>query len=189
MEFCCKNIIEQCESFISFLRTTNKGCFLVRNLNINIETCSINTHNLLSRKPKDTDPETHLKVNEYYFARLGWSVRNGVFCYGVSDSFDSLDHPYYGLPYLLFPVGNFEAVYAPGIYDFTVAFSMRGNISEDQFIRELNYTSTNIEKAMTVVLERFRSAEIIVRCEQYFLLNLKYREELIKMIWSDNHEK
>lgn len=179
-------IFTKCEEYINILRNGEPGCFLLRAINtheIDIKICHSAIKN---RKPTGMPPKIHAKLNEHFEPIFTWPVRNGVFTYGVRDNLKDIK-TVYGTTYLFFPIGKFKYVYDPEIFDLYASYTefVTGSDSDiDSFINSISYSDKNINRAMSNIIREKKSAEIIINCEKYYLVSLKYVDELKRLIWA-----
>jgi hypothetical protein len=183
-----QDVIDNCGEYINILRKGEKGCFLIRgvhNDNIDIEYRELS---IAYRKPRNMPLQYHNAMNKHFEKTIGWPVRNGLFSFGVKTNYSKLNDLGYGTSYLLFPCGHFQYVYDPEKFDLYGSlndFINNGKSDSpiNSFIDSINYLTDDINNAMSKIVSDFRSVEIIINCDNYYLINMKYVSKLIKLIW------
>lgn len=127
--------------------------------------------------------EMHNNLNIYFNEIFGWNVRNGLFCFGVTENYGDLTDLGYGTTYFFFPIGKFRYVYDSKIFDLYFYLNeFNGDIKND-FINSINYVDTGLFSIIPNTGEDGRSVEIMMECSDYYLVNTKYSEELVELIW------
>ena len=110
-----------------------------------------------------------------------------MFAYGISYNYSNKKNLGYGKTHLLFPIGDFEYVYDPDIFDLFVHqhhfWKDESNRDITKFIDSIKYLDYDLDKIISIVVQDERSVEIIINCNEYFLVDTKYADELIKLIW------
>lgn len=82
-----------------------------------------------NRKPRDTDVRYHNAINRAFLSVFGWKARGqGLFVTG-----DQKFAEVYGIPYLIFPVGDFKFVYSPVFKDLWLG----AGVSDEMFMQTL----------------------------------------------------
>jgi hypothetical protein len=181
-----KNVITECRSYIQTLRKGEKGCFLVRSIHddIDIQRFDHSTH---ERTPLNMDQSVHKAVNQHFLNIFKWQVRNGVFCFGVKDPSHMMAGLGYGRMHLMFPCGEFEYVCDHEIFDLYAHYRdfliLEPKAELSEFIGSINYSNISLEDVMSRVSAFNRSAEIIINCQTYYLVNLRYIDTLSDIIW------
>lgn len=184
-----KNVINDCGAYIDFLRTISKNCFLTRGIfdkGIDIIKKPLS---VAKREPKNVGQNLHNILNSHYTEIFGWPVRNGLFCYGITMNLEKeIKDLGYGKTHLLFPCGKFRYVYDPKIFDLAAhhyKFNKEHNDGKDfqNFIKTINYLDSGLSDYISKEQFELRSVEIILNCEFYYLLDVKYSKELTKIIW------
>lgn len=178
-----KTLLEDCKPYIDTLRQCDRGNLLVRAYKGEIHELELFDHNLEFRPPLNTPLEIHNRVNELLESKLGWKVRNGIFSYGIN----ILEHePYdlgYGKNYFVFPKGDFEFAYSLNVFDFFGLIS-HNKLDDNQLLETLDYQSTNLCKAIkTITDEEHFSNEIMLKAHQYYLVDIRMKEQVINLIW------
>jgi len=180
-------VIEDTKDYVDFLKSGVKGCLLTRCTKQKIKDIEYKTKNLLIREPLNTPFEVHSALNQYFIGNFGWPVRNGLFAYGMCNKFTDEDALGYGETYLLFPKGKFRYVFDPNIFDLYKHQLNFGKLNTKleikEFIKSINYQSTDLDKFIHIIKYRERSVEIMVRCNSYYLVDVKYSNEIIEKIW------
>lgn len=182
------NVLEESQYFIKHLQNLEKGSFLIRGVtdqNVDIKKKSLSIKN---RVPKNVSQKIHDRLNEKYTKIYGWPVRNGLFTYGVKSDYDNIRDLGYGKTHLLFPCGQFQYVYDLNIFDLAAEHykycKQKGGEYINEFLKTVEYVNKDLIAAMSkIVFENQRSVEIIINCDEYYLINTKYAPELIKQIW------
>jgi hypothetical protein len=181
-----KDVFSECTAFIQLLRQVKEGCFLIRSVHEDIDIQRY-SHSTYERTPRNIDESLHKAVNQHFHNIFKWSVRNGVFCFGVTNPTYGLPDLGYGRSYLMFPCSEFEHVCDSEIFDLYAHhhefFTIYPNAQISQFIGSINYSNSNLQDAMSRVASFNRSVEIIINCQHYYLVNLRYVDELVDLIW------
>lgn len=179
-------VLAECTAYIQGLRQGKKGCFLVRSVHEDID-IQRRRHSTRHRTPRNMDKVVHEEVNEHFLKTFKWAVRNGVFCFGVSNPSHTMKNLGYGRSHLLFPCGELNYVCDTDIFDlyehYRSFFSANPKAEISEFIESIHYSDSNLQFMMSQISRYDRSTEIIINCEYYYLVNLKYVEELINRIW------
>jgi hypothetical protein len=183
-----KVILENCQEYVNLLKTGEKGCLLIRGVLQDEFDFKLCKWDISQRTPRDMPVDYHNGLNTHFEKIFGWPVRNGLFTYGVKSNFRDLTDIGYGKSYLIFPCAQFKYVYDPNIYDLFEHYYeyCRNELDKaniQSFIETIHYFDTDIGKAMANSVHDFRSVEIMINCEQYYLINIKYVEEIIDLIW------
>lgn len=181
-------VIENCKEYIEILQAGEKGCFLIRGIQVDDIDIKLFPHSVEFRKPRDTHIDLHNAINEHFENQFGWKVRNGVFTYGTKTNGHKLT-THYGTTYLIFPCGKFTYVYDSEIYDLTGTYNEFERESCDflkEFIKSIYYTNKELSKAIANIIFDKKSAEIIINCKEYYLVNLEYIDELTNLIWGNS---
>jgi len=193
VKYIIETLKQNCLPFIENLKECKKGSLLIRAIcdiegdkrnKYNVKTnFSINefdhTPELRSRIPRGMPVEIHLALNDKFIKQFGWKVRNGIFCYGVDGTFYIEDVNKWGTNYLVFPIGEFKFVYSPDDYDLTESAK-----KDDFSVENVKYIDDNLCKAINLRdKSKVKSNEIIIKADSYFLINLKYANDIIEMIW------
>jgi hypothetical protein len=178
-------VLKNCQNFIKVLKEGEKGCFLIRAVKDSEFQIKRYKSLLSKRVPRDMPKDYHKALNMHFTKIFGWPVRNGVFSYGVKSNITTLTSKY-GKVYLLFPCGKFKFVYDQDIHDLYGSLSEFDNDSDKRlklFIDSINYTDKNLNKGMSKIIYNKESAEIIIKCRSYYLINIKYTKDLTSLIW------
>lgn len=121
------------------------------------------------RKPLDTHPTLHQKLDDWFFENFGQRPRTqAMFCFGDSRSgVDATDH--YGTTYAVFPIGKFEYVWSPDVQDLYSQMEESGDNKYldsdedfDEYMKGLHYRDDNLWKAVT------SKNELMVSCKKYY---------------------
>jgi hypothetical protein len=155
----------------------------------------------LNRNPVDMPESTHIKLNDEFIKKFGWSVRNGIFCLK-----DKLSAQRYSLIYsekynkrfkiyLFIPVDDFKYCWSPKYndlyteilgypakfsYGFTSTTSIAGykdkieSIVGDKEIKEIvsTYKDTDLEKSGPNDYGYiYDQCEISINCKEYLLID------------------
>lgn len=180
-------INNNCTQYLSFLKTCRKGTFLIREVNDNFEFKKIKV-SIDFRKPRNMPIDFHNLVNDYFFDKFGWKVRNGVFCYGSSKNKNDIITSY-GVPYLFFPSNHYKYVFDSNIFDlykFQFESSIDSDYSHSNILGKINYQDNGLSEFINKDIEDGKSVEIIINCKEYFLVDMKFKEILTKKIWGRN---
>jgi hypothetical protein len=185
--FSIQDVITDCGPYVQALRQGKEKCFLVRSVpdyEIDIQRCFHSAH---KRNPLNMDEGVHKAINLHFLNIFKWQVRNGVFCFGITSPTHGMMNLGYGRAYLMFPCGEFDYVYDDDIFDLYVHyrdfFSMYPDAELSQFIGSINYSNKDLKNVMSRVSSFGRSVEIIVNCQNYYLVSLKYIDDLVDLIW------
>jgi hypothetical protein len=140
------------------------------------------SHTSEGRRPKDMTIWVHHYLNELFVKKIGWPVRDGVFCY------NSAHTDVYGPTMWMFPIGDYKYCWTPDLEDLFFEFSsfkaehIMNNIKDrlDQNPKSIKNDSIR-EWAKSVVEykkyynKHFGKAgiknEISVWCDDYYLVS------------------
>ena len=131
------------------------------------------------RKPRDTPLEVHNYLDNALKKKFGWKVRSeGVFA-------TSQERTGYGTSYIFFPIGKYKYVFSTQILD--LYGHLGGGYMSDGYLE----ISTNIE-IINDAINTYKSSdmkeametmhEIIFKCDEYYMINMKYQNVLYKYI-------
>jgi hypothetical protein len=142
------------------------------------------------RTPKDTWPEIHQIIDDWFFQKFGYRYRsNAIFAVSNVHTAES-----YGHPCLIFPRGHFRFCYSPDVEDLWdgVKMTLHKNFkstvqklatieSDEHFEQAVNqiisklegagYTETNLREAIGYV---YGSSEIMIGCKDYYYVKAKW---------------
>jgi hypothetical protein len=124
------DVFDRCKPYIDIIKSCDGQRLLFRGFNFKGE--DIKDDVLLSiyaekhitikeikhrwnRIPLDTPEEIHDLLNTKFVEKFGWEARNGVFCY-LKDATHNTSTGY-GVPYMIFPIGDFEYLWSPNVFD------------------------------------------------------------------------
>jgi len=173
----------KCKPYIEALKRCERNHLLVRGSNDIIKNIKKYNHNLEYRNPRNMPINLHNCLNSKFENVFKWKIRNGVFCYGYDLTKDIKYNLGYGPNYLIFPIGEFEFVYSPNIFDLYGYFSDSNSLFKDK-INDLIYVADDLNKALKTVEEgNDFSNEISLKTTEYFLVNFEFKDKIIEMIW------
>lgn len=175
-------IRKNCNPYLETLRITDQK-ILVRGSHSNIETYKEYNHNLNERRPLNMPIDIHDKLNHHFEPEFGWKIRNGVFCFGIDINKNISHNLGYGNNYYFFPKGEFEFVYAPKIFDLFEYFNEPNTDKNDKFVN-IQYKSNDFAQAVLTTIDPDFSNEISLKVNEYYLVNMKYKEQIKKIIWT-----
>ena len=200
----------ECSSYLNELKACEKGYLLTRSVRAEIIDWSLNDHSeiLKNRRPTTMNEHVHALINDECELKFGWKIRNGAFCHGydvVNGKLPSKGE--YGTRYMFFPTDKeFKFVYEKNVVDLARNFDdMKGkfealvesgkSLLDQEFERlvidvkikigTLEIADKTLEYALLSGETGGLSHEISVRTESYYLVNMKYIEQIVKMIWED----
>jgi len=120
-----------------------------------------------NRKPRDTSSKIHSLMNSYFESKFGEPFRNAMFVTGFEAHAAK-----YGIPYLVFPAGDFTFAWSPRVKDlFQQTYSMSDSITEEEFNEWMDkqiYSNTDLKKAIK------QRNEIMIRGSGYYGINIGY---------------
>lgn len=161
-------IRRECRSFLEHA----DGHLLLRGVNLHeLKGKSENVYLKQVRKdrmPRDTDPEIHQALDEWFFKKFGIHARSKSM-FGVGDTERgrriTLD---YGDVCAVFPRGDFKFVWSPSIKDLFDYALIHSSESAEliALLEKKGYTTSNLPKALE------SGHEIMVECESYFAVPL-----------------
>jgi len=140
---------------------------------------------LEDRKPKDTSPEVHDAINQYFTKKFGAPFRNAIFA--TSDVDQAGEYAFGGYRtgeiYTIFPVGKFKYIWSPQIPDLLDSiyeYDLPGTTAGGEWKRFADerlstYQSTDLKSAIN------SSHEVMIRCEEYY--GIKYTDEIDYKYW------
>lgn len=198
-------VVENCQPFLNMLKEFDDTPYLFyRGVPEKIEDIKV-FKPLENRTPRDTQKYLHDLINKYSKKKFGWEIRNGVF---VTHSKNEADR-YHGIPgdnsYVTFgstnlflPIGDFKFLYNPNISDFTeyiyqqrmVPFSdwkaSTGNnkYTKSDWQRDLRLFAQECVDDYTDKVSYYGmyGREISFNVKEYYLINLKYEGNILKLI-------
>jgi len=174
----CKKWINESNGQFAFRGMKNKPLFIKHDVRKN-------------RKPKDTSKSQHELMDNVMNDKFGWHPRSeGLFCSG-----DMMSTTDYGVPYMIFPIGDYRYVWNPKVKD---SFLDTSNFSswwvqllsiaiEDKFLNKFimekstkkmlkGYIDTGLSNALR------RDNEVMVECKEYYAI----RAESIHSVYNDD---
>ena len=212
-EISLDKVFDDCNSYIETIKKCEKGKLLHRGFKQNYDKIKLIEHNW-NRQPVDTPDHIHDMVNEWFVEYHGWKARNGVFCVGnnkktvygtnyllfpvgdfnylynknVNDLFGDHEMEMYD-SYL--PEEDIEDMWFQHCgddekcIDDNIAYSKFYDEIIEEYREEFYKHLKNIVKQYqdNNICETFRQ-EIIVKCDEYYLIPIDYEEEIIKRIWN-----
>lgn len=143
------DVFKECSQFINELKTSPKGTFLIRSLEMSQDIVSFD-HNLKNRQPADTPKNIHDILNKLFKEKFGWKVRNGVFTLaakypeqsiksGYATGTKILKTGYSFTTYLFFPVDNYEMIWSPKIKDLYYFLDKKDILSPDWYKANIDF--------------------------------------------------
>ena len=183
-----ETIFKDCDYYINLLRKSNAFKLLYRSSKDSANFYKLKTSNLdRGRKPKDMGIVMHNLLNDKIFKpSFGWNVRDGIFA-------SSKILPYYGEPYLFFPVGNFEYVWSPTVRDLYEDMFNKSNLKALDFLyyyadekeKEAytlkDLTEDEVKKSIINLQQMYQNNdfkmavrsenEISFKCDKYYIVN------------------
>lgn len=178
-----EKIFRDCAYYIDLLKNCKRGYFLLRGTFNKIDGIQKFQHDSNFRKPRDTPQNIHDKINDFFLEKFGWKIRNGVFTYG----FDVLSNEPTDLGYgdfkLFFPIGDFNFVQNSEHFDLYGALHQR-KTDIDTFISGLQFYQDDLCASMNTRQDYHDFGnETSIKTNEYYLVNLKFAEELAIKIW------
>lgn len=147
------------------------------------------------RLPKDTDPEIHKFLDDYFKKKYGWKWRSE----GVFTSADQ-NVAGYGEKCLFFPMGNYRYLYHPKVSDTNDIITSMDNIDVYQRdAKEEDPNGYNFADIMFEYLDDYKQdgitaylktggrgtpIEVIWKVEKYVLVRTRYENELYQALWN-----
>lgn len=123
---------------------------------------------LHDRRPMSTAQIKHERYNEFFEVMFGEPFRNSLFVSGNEDM-----AKFYGEPYVIFPIGDFDWVWSTAIEDIAMDITWAnvgawvnippGQKEVDEKLGSLNYT---INSNFLGAIES--GNEIMIRCKEYY---------------------
>lgn len=173
-----------CKPYLDLIRSCKPGSMLVRGMNEEIYSYKILDHDIKNRQPLHTPIGTHDAINDVYFQKYGWKVRNGIFCYGINIfTCEKIYDLGYGTNYLVFPIGDLKFAYSLSVFDMyeLVGFN---EITLNELIAKLDYKNDNICQLFSNMEDTSGyTNEIMIMTSRYYLVNIKFKEKLAELIW------
>lgn len=170
-----KDVFRDCKYFIDETMKCNKGSFLIRGMHDmdNYDICLLKS-TLDYRLTLNTPGNVHDYMNKLFIKKFGWKVRNGAFCFGwnIDDSSSDIDIGYGSKTFIVFPVGDFNIVYHPEIYDLYYEIDSVWNGDDDKFIRYKPELRKIVNEYKTGSLEDAIESgnEISIKCDEYYII-------------------
>jgi len=150
---------------------------------------------VFDRYPINTPKDIHDDLNNLFYKKFGWYCRDGVFCFGNIYDNNTLkfDCDYAATSenaYLVFPADDYKIIWSPDVYDLFSELEYDEN-EDDEFSRDHSVLSDLVEKYKSGDLCKalHYENEIMVDCEYYYLVNQKYKYEVIERIWGLTKEE
>ena len=136
-------VFDKCKPYIDMLKSCDDQRLLYRG--VFEEDISIKEINhKWNRDPVDTPSHIHEVLNKEFKISFGWNARNGVFCYFKTARKHQLSG-YGAETYMLFPIGEFEYLWSPKIYDLFGDYEMEmtgyyvpEDVIEDDWLEHLD---------------------------------------------------
>jgi len=138
----------------------------------------------IDRRPTDLPIDVHNLIDMWFKKKFGVKARSksvfATFDYGTAD--------FYGLPYLIFPIGNYKTIHSDKVIDlYSIYSTIRRNI-----IHTTDYDSASyedkllIKKSIMAELNKsnytdkfeFTNSEIMLACKEYYLVDYKHNYNL-----------
>lgn len=130
-------VFDKCKPYIDLIKSCKKENLLYRGVNYyDIQVKKID-HNW-NREPLDTPMEIHEFLNNEFKNKFDWNARNGVFSFFKIAKKNQISG-YEGETYMLFPIGDFNYLWNPKIYDLYGDYEMEMEgfyVPEDVIIDE-----------------------------------------------------
>lgn len=176
-------LARKCKPYIDVLKTCERENILIRGSNDEIRIIKKFKHNLENRYPRNMPINIHNCLNTKYENVFNWKIRNGVFCYGCNLAKNVKYNLGYGPNYIMFPIGEFEFVYSPNIFDLFEYFSESDKIIKDK-LNDLCFSAEDLNEALKSGEDgNDFSNEISLKTSEYFLVNFEFKDKIIEMIW------
>lgn len=183
-----QEVLDNCNPYLNLLKKVNKGYLLTRGTHDSGFMIEKYTHCSDSRTPRNVSLKIHNAINEHYYSKFGWKIRNGIFTYSLDCSNKNIKQLEYGPTFLFFPKGEFKFSYDINIFDLKpFEYDLKYKEIEDLF-GHLNYNNSNLENAMNMLIENDRSPEIMIDCIEYYLVDLSYAQTLVQRIWKEREK-
>ncbi len=116
------------------------------------------------RKPKDTDVETHKKLDGLFYDKFGWKVRSE----GLFTTMSSYHNQYYGSnQYIIFPKNGFKYVYNPDVRDLYTTITYFAGKGDKELKKLINGYE---DKDLMSYLKKNKGydAEVTIKCDKYY---------------------
>lgn len=173
----------ECKTYLNNLKESPRGHYLLRAYKYDIEDIKEFNHNLDYRKPLNTPEHIHNQINSFYITKFGWKIRNGAFCYGYDSKLGKPLNLGYGPFNLFFPIGDYELVYSPIIWDMYGIYNNDKN-GMNIILNSSNYIKSDLNNYLSSekTIDSFKN-EVSVRTIKYFLVNYSFCNKLTQYIW------
>lgn len=192
----CSIIMEDCKPFIEALRKANMKDVLLYHGVLEIKSEIIKLKPFKKREPKDTPLVIQKKVDAILFKKFGWRPRKS----GVFTTTSDWQAGEYGDLFLFFPIGEFEYVYNPNIEDMYgfLSYDTEPTIIENGKLCDVDFdgnaiTTKDINKVIEELTKNYQNdnfkealesrAEIMFKCDSYYLVNSSYEDKLKELIY------
>jgi len=136
-----------------------------------------------NRKPLDTPIELHNALNKAFKKKFGVNLRSESL-FVTNNNNIALD---YGPIYMVFPIGKYSIYWSEKIRDLYVYFNDNHNliqwlkhtekVNKEAELAVKTYVKGNLKKKLND--GKVYSNEVMLLCDKYYLVNFKYREQLI----------
>ena len=150
-----------------FLNEVEDPFSLLRGLHATNEWAVNRPVRLENRKPMSSPQKLHDEINFIMRKKFGAEFRNSLFCTGA----ESMAHVY-GMPFAIFPVGDYEYLWSPKYRDLYTAYDIfRVNHDKRHFVQQLDWDAFQDDKLNAAI---HKGGEIMVRCKNYYGLNMNH---------------
>lgn len=117
-----KEVEKKCLSILKNLRSCSSKRLLFRGMGGFERDIPFIKEVRKDRKPKDTNEGVSRIVDDMFYDKFGFRPRSqGLFCFGMPSRdpmFDDMVE--FGIPYIIFPIGNPKFIWSPKVNDFYV---------------------------------------------------------------------
>jgi len=163
-----EEIVRDCKPFLAEMKN---DVFAGQNLYRGIKSTEVTLTKqirLEGRTPTHMDPAHHLLINNFFIDKFGAAFRNSMFASG-----DSRSAAYFGdgNVFMVFPIGDYRAIWSPEILDLYELDWFR--FDDDERFKELDtYVEGNLISAIQ------SNNEIMVRASGYHAVKVAYSDRM-----------
>jgi len=185
-----KEIKTNCQPFLKDWRSLNIDTFPYSG---RIKKVDFGIKNIRKdRKSKDMPIELHQLLDNWFYKKFGVRARsNSIFV-----SFDLNEVSFYGMPHLIFPIGNYTAISSSYIrdlynemsilykqhtnYNYNLIFKEDYGILEDKGVFEKKVIEWLEKSKYEKKLKKQKGNEIMIVTDKCFLVSTKYKVKLLE---------
>lgn len=173
-----QRIRENCKPFLKLIDNDVREYIMYRGMEFSIDPIQRKKVRLDDRKPMSSSPIKHERYNHYFQEVFGAPFRNSLHTTG-----DVSMAEYYGDPFVIFPIGEFEFLWSPDVNDMTLDIrwpSVGGHInvppSQEAVDDKLEFAGYRHNRDMAQAIKS--GNEIMIRSKNYYAVKPAIFERL-----------